>query len=799
MLAFAARSPAARASPGDSTLLLEVLINGRDTHKLADFIERTEDGAPTPPASRPAGKRRIALYATRSDLRDLGLHVPASPGQSDHDLVRLSSLKGVVCRLDGPTQTLDIRATDEALAAARLDDQAPPPPPLRTGSGGVLNYDATETFADGRLALRGLLDARLFTQGGVLDTQYLLAAGTDAAATRLDSTFSYADPNTLRTYRAGDIITGGLAWSRPVRIGGLQVQTDFSIRPDLVTFPLPQIGGSATVPSTVDVLINNVRLLSRNVDPGPFALTQLPIVSGANTVTVVTTNALGQQSTQTLPFYTTSRLLTPGLASYSAELGAIRNGYGARSDEYGQLAGSATMRYGVWRLVTLEAHGEACPGLGAGGGGAVVNLGGFGVLTTAIAASARSGHDGILVSAGLERVTRLLTLSASVQSASPSYGDLGSAAGNPVPRQQIRASAGFALGRAGTINLSYTASMSKPISNANARADDGVSQLVTGFERTTTDLAAAQPVRAALLSVTYTARIWGGIEGYSTGFHDFAQAGSTGMVIGLSLPLGLRRSASVSAGLSGGQAYLTEQASQTAVEPGEIGGTMLNQNGAQTRQMIQADAATAFGDLDAGLDHDGHSIAWRAEQSGALAVIDDSVFASRTIQDSFAVVDTGLPHVNVLQENRPAGTTGATGQVLLPNLQSYASNHIGIDPASIPADADLRSATDVVRPQSRTGVVVRFKLRNGASAILHLLDEQGAALPVGSVAVLQPGGAPNVIGYDGIAFLHDLKPHNTIKVTRADGKVCMAAFDFRPRANSLPNLGKLTCRGTAAR
>jgi outer membrane usher protein FimD/PapC len=28
-------------------------------------------------------------------------------------------------------------------------------------------------------------------------------------------------------------------WTRPVRLGGIQVQRDFSIRPDLVTLPLP--------------------------------------------------------------------------------------------------------------------------------------------------------------------------------------------------------------------------------------------------------------------------------------------------------------------------------------------------------------------------------------------------------------------------------------------------------------------------------------------------------------------------------------------------------------------------------
>ena len=62
------------------------------------------------------------------------------------------------------------------------------------------------------------------------------------------------------SYRAGDTISGRtLAWTRPIRLGGLQVQRNFALRPDLVTLPLPSYSGSAAVPSTVDVYVNNIK------------------------------------------------------------------------------------------------------------------------------------------------------------------------------------------------------------------------------------------------------------------------------------------------------------------------------------------------------------------------------------------------------------------------------------------------------------------------------------------------------------------------------------------------------------
>ena len=66
-------------------------------------------------------------------------------------------------------------------------------------------------------------------------------------------------PSTMRRYRAGDFISGFLSWTRPVRLGGAQINSDFSMRPDLITFPVPAVAGSVAVPSTVDVLVNGSR------------------------------------------------------------------------------------------------------------------------------------------------------------------------------------------------------------------------------------------------------------------------------------------------------------------------------------------------------------------------------------------------------------------------------------------------------------------------------------------------------------------------------------------------------------
>ncbi|MGI4880124.1 MAG: hypothetical protein ACRYG4_21855 [Janthinobacterium lividum] len=72
--------------------------------------------------------------------------------------------------------------------------------------------------------------------------------------------YTVTDVANLRRYNAGDLISGGLQSSRSVRLAGFQVTTDFSVRPDLVTYPVPPSSGSAAVPSTVDILINSSKV-----------------------------------------------------------------------------------------------------------------------------------------------------------------------------------------------------------------------------------------------------------------------------------------------------------------------------------------------------------------------------------------------------------------------------------------------------------------------------------------------------------------------------------------------------------
>ena len=279
--------------------------------------------------------------------------------------------------------------------------------------------------------------------------------GTNTAI-RLDSTYQFADVNTLRRYSLGDFITGGLAWTRPVRLEGVQIRSDFSMRPDLVTFPLP-IGHWLGRCALHDGRAGERQLWWSRArsTAGPFEIPQLPVVSGAGTISMTVTNALGQQVTVTQPFYASSSLLAPGLQTFAVQAGVVRRNWGSVSNDYGKIAGTAMYRRGLTPKFTVEGSVEGTPGTIMAGAG--------GVAKSAISACSISprrpapaaGTSGAQFSAGAQRIGRVFSLGASATIAGRNFRDVAAMNGEPVPRKQLSANTGLSLRRFGSVGVAY--------------------------------------------------------------------------------------------------------------------------------------------------------------------------------------------------------------------------------------------------------------------------------------------------------------------------------------------------------
>jgi outer membrane usher protein len=758
-------SDAAGSHPAaNETLLVDVRINGLPIGKVGEFV-----------------MRHGTLMVMPSELRDLGLRIPDSPAQGAHDLIAMSGVHGLVWNLDEKTMVMNITAGDDLLTPTQVQTYGRPSESghrkIESGTGVTVNYDALSTFSGSGSGMSGSADLRAFTPRGVANSTWLgflgaaRSSSNGAMAVRLDSSYSFADVNSLRRYSAGDFITSGLSWTRPVRMGGFQIRSDFSMRPDLVTFPLPTIKGSTAVPSTVEVLSNGTLSASSQVAPGPFQVSQLPVVSGAGTISMTMTDALGQQVTTTQPFYASTDLLAPGLKTFAVQGGFVRRNWGVTSNDYGKPAGAAVYRRGLSSTLTLEASAEATPGTVQAGAGGVKQIGHLGVVNFAAAGSSASGHSGGQITAGAQRIGRVFSAGASATIATADYRDVAAMNGDAVVRKQISAFTGLNLKRFGSVGAVY-ASVDRdpsPTSTVGTYAEARHSQVVSANY--------SRQIRRATV--------------YASEFTDLSHSGSSGVQVGVSFSLHRKHNTSVT-GNSDGNVQI--QAQKSAATVGDWGYNAYVSAGNSNHEFAQAQYKSPVGLFTGGVDETGGNATGRLEAQGAVSVTDGAVFPSNTIYDSFAVVDTGaVPHVHVLQENREVGKTNSSGRLLVPDMRAFDLNRLAIAATDIPADVTLDTATREIRPQDRSGVVVKFPVKVSHSALLKLVDQTGHPLELGSAATLLATGVEAPIGYDGSAYVTDLGQHNELSVELKSGQRCTVRFDYKPVAGEIPSIGPLRC------
>jgi outer membrane usher protein len=773
-----ARAVPTRAAAAERDLYLEVIVDGFSTGLIAAFRQHA-DGS---------------LGIAASELGELGIR--ADPAALRDGWVELDRVPRLTYRYDAARQAIRLQVGEDGRLPRIYDaragsDSAAPPGEVQTGHGAVLNYllagtsDASSwnlpSFGRSRSALSAALDGRLFGPYGVFSQSAILTSATETldGSLRLDSTWTYADPHSLQTYRGGDLISGGLSWTRPVRLGGVQLQRNFSLRPDLITLPLPQLSGSAAVPSTVDVYTNNVRTYSRDIPPGPFEIGNLPLFAGAGTQRLVVRDALGRETVVDQPYYASAKMLQPGLADYSVETGFRRLYYGVRSNDYDPApVGSASLRYGLADWLTLEAHTEGGGGLVNGGFGAVVPVSHFGVASLALAGSSDKAPGG-LYSASIELGYAGYTLYLRTQRTTSGYSDLASIAPSPPWLT------GVALPSTRPPKAIDQAALSVPL-----RFDP--SSVTLSF----THLRDALDNSYEILGASYSRAIWRNTSLFVSGFEDFAGRRNFGVFAGITVALGNGITASASSsvtrsGIEGGVDVIKSQSSEVDT----WGWRIRDREGTTGYRQAAASYRAEAGQAQVGIEQFGKQQRANAQWEGAIVYAADNFFFTNRIDDAFAVVDVGAPDVDVFYENRPAGRTNAAGAALIPSLRAYQTNWISIDAKNLPVDADVPRTKEAVVPAGRSGAVVKFGISTDArSAVVALQTASGKPVPPGSVARLEGSEEHFVVGYDGETYVRGLAQQNLLVVELPEGSSCRASFPYRPTDGTRVAIEGVICR-----
>lgn len=735
-------------------LFLELVVNG-----VAGRVVQVE-------------QRAQHFIVAADDLRTARVTIPGNPtGRIDLDT--LSDVRVVYERyaqqllVHVPPSWLPTQQIRTARSASDLVVQHSSP-------GVVATYDLYQSRAIGSSTQSAWNESRLFGRWGTLSNTLLLrrvAAGSRPADTtllRYDTTWIRVDDRRLLTYTAGDVITGALSWTRAVPLGGVTISRNFQTRPDLITYPLPEFAGAVALPSAVDLIVNGGNAAHADVEPGPFTFGALPLVNGAGTATIVTTDALGRQTPQTVKFYVAGSLLRRGFLEYSLSAGALRRQPGLRSFAYDGAAWSGSAKYGLSNRVTVQGHSEAGPGLHAEGAGSEFALGRFGVGS---ASAAFSGHDrdrGLQTTIGYAYTTARYSINAQQLHQSRGYADLASAAvaTRPVTARRTRQLTGaVALGRTlGTLSGGYFSVIGADGTRATT-ANISFSRNIAGRA-------------SALLGAGWRA-------GRDYGWSSQAQ---------LVLPLGGRRSAAIgAASADDGGAPLRMQVSQAAPSDGGLGWTASLDTSGRYRQ---ADLAWRhpFVQASAGLfGQSGHTTAWTSA-SGSVVAMDGGVFPANRVSDSFVLVDTDRPDVPVYFEHQLMGRTDRSGHLLVPSVPANYVASYAIDTLQLPSNVDAAIVEQEIAVTRRAGAIVRFPLRTHLSAMATLVDGSGQPLPFGASVSNITTGSLAVVGWDGIVYLEDVAADNELDVRVRGAATCRARLRLAEPMDGIAQAGRLVCR-----
>ena len=298
-----------------------------------------------------------------------------------------------------------------------------------------------------------------------------------------------------------------------------------------------------------------------------------------------------------------------------------------------------------------------------------------------------------------------------------------------------------------------------------------------------------------LVSVAWSRGFYAQSQLFVTAFADVSNRQNYGVFAGISIPIG--DSSSVSTGATSsrsGTSFTTDASRPLASQPGSYGWRVRDSEGAVPYRSAAASYRSSSATFQAGVEQSSGSVVRGiAQVDGAVATMGRGVFFTNRIDDAFAVVDTGTPGIPVFHENRPIGETDSRGQLLVPNLRAYGNNKISIDPKGLPVNDEIETTEDVVAPADRSGVLVNFNTKtNVQAAVVILVGANGKPLAVGSKGQLNGGDDDFVVGYDGRAFVKDLKDANTVTVTLDKGE-CHASFDYAASEDRQVVIGPVSC------
>lgn len=712
-----------------------------------------------------------SLLVTREAVTAWGLFIPGDVKAIQHHqqyYYPLDDVPGLEYTIDEARQILIVEAGASSFNRTLIDGRPDTFHAPQTGTpGGFFNYDVLYESSDpGGDIATGAFELGAFNRWGVGTTTFL-AQGLEIEEqlVRLNSTWRYDWPAELRTLSLGDTFSRTGTWGRAVLFGGFQWGTNFGTQPDFITFPLPQFIGETALPASIEVYANDLRQLQEQVQPGPFTIRDIPVVTGANELQIVVRDVLGRKQVISQPFYVDLDLLNDGLHDYTYEAGVIRENFSLESNDYGRAFFAGMHRLGLTDRLTGEARLEVLRDQQAAGVSATASAAPWlGTVNGSVAGSHADAGEGALGAIGVNRQGRRFDYGLQTTWTTKDFRQLGRFPGEPAPRQTTLISAGMRLFARSSISVSHV--------EVESRARDDIRFINASYSMSL--------FRGAALNV------------FASRDLDLRD---TFIGMTLSTALASRTSASVSH-MRDHSSHDNQIQIQRNLPRGTGFGYRLlaeDAHGAPDARQAEVAASTEYGVYRAETARLGNTTGYRLNAAGGGAVLGGNVFLSRRVDDSFGVVQVGdYENVRVYHENQEIARTNRNGAVFIPDMRSFDENQIRIEQADLPLDAQIEGLGSTAVPGFRQGALVSFDVHAANAALIEILQENGEPVPAGAAVGIIGAEERFPVARRGEAWVTGLARENQL-VANWNGRYCTFEVTLPENAGPLPRVGPVIC------
>lgn len=762
--------------------LYKVIVNGEDTNSTKLFLVDDKKN----------------LYVDTATLKSWGLVVQKDQLVSfeGKNYYTLAEYKGYTYKVNFQNLTINlvfpaqyfIKNTYTAIESSLLTPQKPP-------FGAYINYDlySSGPVNNGQpsvgLQNSELLTPTVFGPWGNLNAQYLISQNSGDNTTppsgnnplRLQSFYQLDLPDEMQTIIVGDSTTSAGSWGQSVLFGGISWETNFWTQPNYTTFPLPAAEGTATVPTSVQLLVANAVVDTQKIAPGPFTINNIPVVSGAGTLNVLTKNVFGQQIVTTIPYYASNSLLKPGLQDFSYQFGFVRENYGINSNDYGPLIGIVNDRLGVTNNLTVEGNLQGMRDQQNFGAGFAYSFSNFFMVNAALENSQNILGAGSLVNFGIERrAIGGFSFGANFYLTSANYLEIAATPQSPSPSTTAQLFLSKSLFNRYGSAISYTEVNNRGgLGNNNYLSfkvsrsfPSGISLILSGLTNITGQ---------ANRSINLTLSMSFGSD-YNISMTNYYQGSSYGN------PAYDQIWTNFTKNTPAGQGYGYDlQTTQYALS----GQNQANYQGAY---YLNADYANA----SIYLANQSNLTSYQANVTGAVTYMDQKLYLSPQVNGSFALAELpGLSGVNVYYNNQLVGQTNNAGNIIIPNLMPYRQNNITIDPQNFPINTEIDDSQISPVPYANEGIIVHFPIQKIQAVVFNLILPDKNNPPVGAIVRISNAKKVNYVGYNGEVYLPFIQTGQTdIAVSWSEGE-CNATINFKGAKDAnipISNLGTILCK-----